>query len=162
MTAQVTVAQSPLRITIKNEESKQPVVGAIVSIKNTDITGTTDAEGRVELRNIPDGEQIVEVLSPGYETREIKLTFPLADPNEQVILIKVNNELGEVTITSTTRISREIDDVPTRIEAINEEEVDEKSNMRPVNVSMVLREYRDQSPADFRDVQYPEYPHSRS
>jgi outer membrane receptor for ferrienterochelin and colicins len=140
MTAQVTVAQSPLRITIKNEESKQPVVGAIVSIKNTDITGTTDAEGRVELRNIPDGEQIVEVLSPGYETREIKLTFPLADPNEQVILIKVNNELGEVTITSTTRISREIDDVPTRIEAINEEEVDEKSNMRPANVSMVLNE----------------------
>jgi outer membrane receptor for ferrienterochelin and colicins len=140
MTAQVTVAQSPLRITIKNEESKQPVVGAIVSIKNTDITGTTDAEGRVELRNIPDGEQIVEVLSPGYETGEIKLTFPLADPNEQVILIKVNNELGEVTITSTTRISREIDDVPTRIEAINEEEVDEKSNMRPANVSMVLNE----------------------
>jgi outer membrane receptor for ferrienterochelin and colicins len=140
ITAQVTFAQSPFRITIKNEESKQPVVGAIVSIKNTDITGTTDADGRVELKNIPDGEQIIEVLSPGYETREIKLTFPLADPNEQVILIKVNNELGEVTITSTTRISREIDDVPTRIEAINEEEVDEKSNMRPANVSMVLSE----------------------
>ncbi len=52
----------------------------------------------------------------------------------------VNNELGEVTITSTTRISREIDDVPTRIEAINEEEVDEKSNMRSANVSMVLHE----------------------
>jgi iron complex outermembrane receptor protein/outer membrane receptor for ferrienterochelin and colicins len=139
-TAQVTFAQSPLRITIKNEESKQPVAGAIVSVKNTEVTGTTDAAGRVELNNIPDGEQIIEVLSPGYETREIKLTFPLTGQSEEVILIKVNNELGEVTITSTTRISREIDDVPTRIEAINEEEVDEKSNMRPANVSMVLNE----------------------
>lgn len=57
-----------------------------------------------------------------------------------MILIRVHNELGEVTITSTTRISREIDDVPMRIEAINEEEVDEKINMRPANVSMVLNE----------------------
>ena len=41
---------------------------------------------------------------------------------------------------TTTRTGREIDDVPTRVEAIDEEEVDEKSNMRPSNVSMVLNE----------------------
>src|SRR4029079_17885808 len=99
-----------------------------------------DASGKLELSNIPDGEQVIEVSSPGYETKELKMTFPLADNSEQVIFIRVHNELGEVTITSTTRISREIDDVPTRIEAINEEEVDEKENMRPANVSMVLNE----------------------
>ena len=140
LTGQSAFAQSTFKATIKNEESKQPVVGAIVTVRGTDISGTTDANGRVELTKIPAGEQIIEVLSPGYEVTELRLTFPLADQSDQVILIRVNNELGEVTITSTTRISREIDDVPTRIEAINEEEVDEKINMRPANVSMVLNE----------------------
>lgn len=137
---QAAFAQNAFKATIKNEESQQPVGGATVSVKGTDITGTTDANGRVELRNIPDGERVIEVFSPGFETKELKLTFPLATENEHLIFIKVNNELGEVTITTTTRISREIDDVPTRIEAINEEEVDEKINMRPSNVSMVLNE----------------------
>lgn len=140
ITGQAALAQNTFRATIKNQEGKQPVAGAIVSVKGTNITGTTDANGRVELTNVPDGEQAVEVFSPGYETKELKLTFPVAAGSEQLILLKVHNELGEVTITSTTRISREIDDVPTRIEAINEEEVDEKINMRPANVSMVLNE----------------------
>lgn len=140
LTGQGAFAQNTFKATIKNEESKQPVAGAIVSVKGTEITGTTDANGKIELINIPGGEHIIEVFSPGYEAKELKLTFPLGDQSDQVILISVHNELGEVTITSTTRISREIDDVPTRIEAINEEEVDEKINMRPANVSMVLNE----------------------
>lgn len=140
LTCTVAFAQNVFKVTVKNEESKQPVAGATVSVKGTEITSTTDANGKVELTNVPDGERIIEVSSPGYETKEVKLTFPLAGPLDQVILIAVHNELGEVTITSTTRISREIDDVPTRIEAINEEEVDEKISMRPANVSMVLNE----------------------
>ena len=138
--APVAFAQNTFKATITNEDSKQPVIGAAVSVKDTEITGTTDADGKVTLINIPDGERIIEVSSPGYETKEVKLTFPLAGSPDVAILMKVNNELGEVTISSTTRISREIDDVPTRIEAINEEEVGEKINMRPANVSMVLNE----------------------
>jgi outer membrane receptor for ferrienterochelin and colicins len=140
LTAPVAFAQNTFKITVKNEGSKQPVVGAVVSAKDTEITATTDSSGKAELNNVPSGERIIEILSPGYEPKELKLTFPLADQSEQVVFIRVDNEMGEVTITSTTRISREIDDVPTRIEAINEEEVDEKMSMRPANVSMVLNE----------------------
>src|ERR1051325_5904268 len=114
--AQAAAAQNAFKATIRNEAHKQPVVGATVSVKDTAITATTDASGKVELLNIPNGEQTIEVISPGYETKEIKLTFPRAEPSEQVILLQVNNEMGEVTITSTPRLSREIDDVPTRIE----------------------------------------------
>ena len=122
-----------------SEDSKLPVVGANVSVKETNIASTTDSNGRVELTNIPDGEQTIVVFSPAHETRELRIVFPRADQAEQVVLLKINT-VGEVTITSTTRISREIDDVPTRIEAISEEEVEEKSVMRPANVSMVLNE----------------------
>jgi hypothetical protein len=44
--------QNNFKAQILNEESKLPVVGAIVSIKNTDIAGTADSNGRVELTEI--------------------------------------------------------------------------------------------------------------
>lgn len=139
LTAQVSLAQSAFKATIKDEVTKEAVAGASVSVKDTAISATTDAQGVAELSNVPDGEQTIVVFFPGYETKELKFTFPLSGPQENLIYIKVTHEYGEVMVTST-RTGREIDDVPTRVEAIDEEEVDEKSNMRPSNVSMVLNE----------------------
>ena len=139
LTAQVSYAQNSLRVTVKDQETREAVEGAKVSVKDTEISAVTGADGVAQLSNVPDGEQTVEIFSAGYETKELTLTFPLAGQGEHLVFIKVTNDLGEVTVT-TTRTGREIDDVPTRVEAIDEEEVDEKSNMRPSNVSMVLNE----------------------
>lgn len=123
---------------VKNDETGQAVVGAKLSIRGLEISATSDSTGKVELRNIPNGEQIIEIFADGYEIQELKLTFPLADQGERQILLKVN-EVGEVIINST-RTGREIEDEPTRVEAIDEEEIDEKSSMRSSNVSMILNE----------------------
>ena len=139
LTAQISFAQNSFKVTVKDEKTRQAVVGATVSVKGTEISATTDASGIAQLTGVPDGEQTIEIFSAGYELRELKLTFPLAGQDENPIFIKITNEFGEVTVAST-RTGREIDDVPTRVEAIDEEEVDEKSNMRPANVSMVLNE----------------------
>jgi iron complex outermembrane receptor protein/outer membrane receptor for ferrienterochelin and colicins len=138
LTAQISYAQNTFKATVQNEETKQAIAGARVSVRGTEISATTDASGRAELANIPDGEQIIEIIAENYEIQELSLTFPLADQSEKLILLKVN-EVGEVVISST-RTGREIDDEPTRVEAIDEEEVDEKSNMRSSNVSMILNE----------------------
>lgn len=128
-----------LKIFVQNKDTKEGVKEATVTVKDTGITATTDADGRAELKNIGDGEQVIEIFSPGFETAELKLSFPLADASERTVLLEINNEVGEVTITST-RTGREIDDEPSRVEAIDEEEIDEKISMRPGNVSMVLHE----------------------
>ena len=138
-TTQVAFSQTTLKVTVKDEATKEAVAGANVTIKNTPISATTDAQGVVQLSGIPDGAQTLVIFSPGYETKELNLTVPLINQRETVVFLKVTNEVGEVTITST-RTGREIDDVPTRVEAIDEEEVDEKTTMRPANVSMVLNE----------------------
>ncbi len=131
--------QNSIKLSIKNEETKEPTVGANVSVKDTEITATTNAGGEIELKNIPDGEQTIEISAAGYETKELKYIFPLADQSEKIIYIKVNYEAGSVII-NTTRTGREIDDTPTRVEAIDEEEIDEKISMRAANVSMILNE----------------------
>jgi iron complex outermembrane receptor protein/outer membrane receptor for ferrienterochelin and colicins len=138
LAARVSFAQTTFNVTVKDEVTKEAVAGASVTVKDTSISATTDVQGVAQLSNVPVGEQTIVIFSPGYETKELKLTFPLAQP-EPVVFLKVVNEVGEVTVVST-RTGREIDDVPTRVEAIDEEEVDEKTNMRPANVSMVLNE----------------------
>lgn len=139
LAAQVSFAQGAFKLTVKDEATKEPIAGASVAVKGTELSAVTDAQGVAQLSNIPDGEQIITIFFPGYEAKELKLKFPVTGPNEIEIFLAVTNEVGEVTITST-RTGREIDDVPTRVEAIDEEEVDEKTNMRPANVSMVLNE----------------------
>ena len=139
LAAQVSFAQNAFKLTVKDRRTREPVAGAKVSVKGTEVSAVTDSAGSALLADVPDGEQTVEIFSVGYETKELKLTFPLNERGASVVFIEVTNELGEVTVT-TTRTGREIDDVPTRVEAIDEEEVDEKSSMRSSNVSMVLNE----------------------
>ena len=136
---QVSFAQTTFKITVKDETTKEAVVGATITVKDTEISAVTDVQGVAQLSGIPEGEQTIIIFSPGYESKELRLVFPLTSENERLVFIRVTNEVGEVTVVST-RTGREIDDVPTRVEAIDEEEVDEKTNMRPANVSMVLNE----------------------
>lgn len=133
------VNKNTIKLTVQIEETREAVAGVKVSVRNTNITATTDAAGRVELTNIPNGVQIIEIAAEGFETQELSFTFPLVDDSEKIINLKVG-ELEEEVVISTTRTGREIDDTPTRVEAIDEEEVDEKSNMRSSNVSMLLNE----------------------
>jgi len=128
-----------IRITVKNKDTQSAISEANVSVKNTEIRAITGADGTAALTNIPDGPQTIEVSALGYESAELKLTFPLAYNAIQTVFLAVNNEVGEVTINST-RTGREIEAEPTRVEAIDEEEIDEKISMRPGNVSMVLHE----------------------
>jgi iron complex outermembrane receptor protein/outer membrane receptor for ferrienterochelin and colicins len=137
-TAQTSYAQNTFKATVQNEETKQAISGAKITVADANISATTDTNGKAELTNIPDGEQIIEVVADGYEIKELKIVFPLADQSENLIFLKIN-EVGEVVINST-RNGREIEDSATRVEAIDEEEIDEKMNMRPANISMVLNE----------------------
>lgn len=141
LTAQITFAQTGNKIAllVQDKETKQGIAEAVVTFKDTEISGKTEANGRVELTGIADGKQTIEIFSPGYETTEISFEFPLTDAAERLVLMENKNEMAEVTV-NTTRTGREIEAEPSRIEAIDEEEIDEKINMRPANVSMVLHE----------------------
>lgn len=128
-----------LKLTVKNKDTQEAIAGAIVAVKDTELTATTNTDGLAQLINIPNGPQTIIVSSPGYDDATVEITFPLAGSMERTVFLELNNELGEVTIEST-RNGREIEAQPSRVEAIDEEEIDEKISMRPANVSMVLHE----------------------
>ncbi|WP_259017085.1 TonB-dependent receptor [Emticicia fluvialis] len=136
--AHYSFAQSIPGFIVKDSKTKESLTGATVSIKGTTNGGTTDAEGRINLKGVADGEQTVVFSFIGYKTSNQKISFPLMA--DIIILLESNDEELEEVVVSTTRISRNIESIPTRIEAISMEEIDEKANMRPNNVSMLLHE----------------------
>ncbi len=133
-------AQNKAIFLIQDAESGENLIGASVLLAGTGSGTTTNEDGIADLENIPDGKQVFEVSYLGYERTTVARQFP-AD-NGKTIRIQLHHEgedLDEVIVT-TSRGSRTIADTPTRIEAIGLEEIDEKSNMRPSNVSMILHE----------------------
>jgi outer membrane receptor for ferrienterochelin and colicins len=134
------VAQNQLIIRIKNAENREPVIGATVQIVNTSIGASADENGTATLLNIPDGQQTILVRSIGFKEKSLTFTFPLTSTEPVEILLEADEEELEEVIITSTRISRNIEDIPTRVESISFEEIDEKTNMRPTNVAMLLHE----------------------
>jgi outer membrane receptor for ferrienterochelin and colicins len=133
-------SQNSFQATVKDEENKQPLVGANVILQGTMIGAITDGNGFVELRGIPDGEQRITFSYIGYGEKSEVFSFPLPQSGAlEVLLHSEAHESEEITVTAT-RSSRTIADIPTRIEAISGEELDEKGNMKPGDIRMLLNE----------------------
>lgn len=134
------VAQNQVTILIKNAENREPVIGASIQLMGTAIGASADENGTAVLSNVPDGRQTILVRSIGFNEKSLALIFPLAISDPIEILLEADEEELEEVIITSTRISRNIEDIPTRVESISFEEIDEKTNMRPTNVAMLLHE----------------------
>ncbi len=132
--------QNTFKAVIKDSETKEPLIGATAILSGTATGATADIDGLITLTNIPNGKQIIEFRYIGYETRKDTFEFPLTTSNLIEIFLKSNaDELDEIVISST-RSSRTIKDIPTRIEFIAGEELEEKGNMKAGDIRMLLSE----------------------
>ena len=134
-------SQNTLKFIVKDSETQTELTGVSVRIQNTTISGITDNNGFLELNSIENGEQKINFVLLGYEEFALNVIFPKQNGETLNIQLTTSEEeeLDEVIVQST-RTSRTIRNTPTRIESIDAEELDEKANMKPANVSMVLHE----------------------
>ncbi|AXT59662.1 TonB-dependent receptor [Aquimarina sp. AD10] len=133
-------AQTVETVSLKvySENEKQPLIGATVYIKKIDKGVITDADGIARFEDVEHGTYTITISFLGYTTIHTKIEVPSTD--DLVYFLKSEgNELDEVVLQST-RSTRTIKRIPTRIEYIGGEELGEKIMMNPTNISMVLRE----------------------
>ena len=130
--------QNAFNATVLDADSKEPLIGVNIFFETLEKGGVTDVDGKIFMQNIPDGTYKVEVSYVGYGEEEIEVTIPQSEPLT-ILLESGSEELEAVTVT-TTRSSRLIQDLPTRLEAITAEELGEKAFMNATNISMLLRE----------------------
>jgi outer membrane receptor for ferrienterochelin and colicins len=140
MYASHALGQNTFKAIIRDNDSKEPLFGATVVLQGTNNGSTTDQNGLVQIKNIPDGRQVMAIRFVGYEEKSDTLDFPLNHSEPIEILLSANKEELEDVIVTATRSSRTIVNIPTRIEAISGEELEEKGNMKPGDIRMMLNE----------------------
>ena len=134
-------AQNTLTGTILDSETKEALAGASASIDSLQIFSSANSKGRFILTDIPDGLHKIKFSFIGYKESSLTITFPpgAADPLE-ILLVNEGEELEEVVIISSTRSTRTIQNIPTRVEFISGEELEEKANMKPGDIRLLLSE----------------------
>ena len=129
---------SDIQIKVISESENEPIFGATVYFEELEKGAVTDFDGIATFNEIPNGEHIIIVSFLGFET--LKTTIQIPSNSDLIFKLKSGgNELDEVVLQSS-RSTRTVKKIPTRIEFIGVEELGEKAIMNPTNISMVLRE----------------------
>ena len=133
-------SQNKFSALIKDNGNDDPIPGVTVLVQQTTVGGISDADGKITIEKIPDGTFTIIFSHVGYKTENHEFTFPLSTNDEIVVALEEEAEELDEVIVSTTRTSRTIESVPTRVESLPLEEIEEKNTMRVNNVSMMLHE----------------------
>ncbi|WP_121809348.1 TonB-dependent receptor [Mucilaginibacter kameinonensis] len=139
----LTYAQNTFKVIVKDEKTKEPLIGATALISGTTKGAAADTSGMIIINGVPDGKQIIRYSFIGYQTRTDTLIFPLSGKVPLFIFLQPAKEEGESlaeVVVGATRSSRTIANIPTRVEVISGEELDEKGNMKPGDIRMLLAE----------------------
>ena len=134
-------SQNTFVTVIKDKKTGEALAGVSVRVLGLPIGNSTDTLGMATIANIPNGKFAIEYKYLGYAEKIDSVNFPLPNNDTVIMLmdVKEDEKLEEVTI-STTRSSRTIADIPTRVEFIAGEELEEKGNMKPGDIRMLLAE----------------------
>lgn len=129
---------SDIQIKVTSKTDSTPLLGATVYFPELETGAVTDFDGIAKFAEIPNGIQNLKISYIGFTPKET--TIEVGTQNVFMFPLESGgHELDEVVIQST-RSTRTVKNIPTRIEFIGEEELTEKAIMNPANISMVLRE----------------------
>jgi outer membrane receptor for ferrienterochelin and colicins len=137
----IAMAQNTFKARVVNDQTKAILKGATATIPYLKKNVSTDTSGLITIINIPNGKFEIEITYIGFSKLEKIYSFPLQHPDQiiEIGLEPSSGELAEVTV-QTTRTNQNLRDIPTRVEALPLEELDEKSTMRPGDIKMLLGE----------------------
>jgi outer membrane receptor for ferrienterochelin and colicins len=134
-------AQNIFKATIKDSLTNEALIGSTAILKGTTNGSSADINGKIEIKNIPDGQQTIVLRYVGYENLVLTFTFPLADSLlEQTLYLKSKAKEMEEVVVSSTRTNSRIEEIPIRVEVLGGEELNEKGSMKPANIAMLLSE----------------------
>jgi outer membrane receptor for ferrienterochelin and colicins len=121
---------------LRDSTSRAPLIGASVGVLGTDVGGTTDARGLVELAPAPAVGTRLRVEALGYQARLVAAPAPGSAPLV-LLLAPSATEIDEVVVTATRTNSR-IEDQPERVEVLGAEEMQEENGIKPGNIASLL------------------------
>lgn len=128
---------SAVVIKVTDAVTKEAISNASVSPKGVPHGTTTYASG-VAFLLLPNGRNEVWITHVEYEGKDVSIVAPATDTI--FVELRPKEEEEEEVVIQSTRSTRTIQNIPTRVEFVAGEELDEKSNMKPGDIRMVLNE----------------------
>ncbi len=125
---------------VRDSVTLEPLIAANVTLVGTTYGAATSADGIFTIRRIPPRAYVLRASFIGYAACDLQVSLAGDDSLFVQVLLQPGHLRTEEVVVTATRTVRNIADVPVRIEAIPQEEVEEKLLMTPSNVAMLLNE----------------------
>ncbi len=122
---------------LKTTRGQSVLPDVTAQITGTKKTTISDHNGQIIFRNLSPGKIKVIFSIVGYNDRSVIFQIPQSD-TIPVIFLQINNFKMEEVIISSSRTSSRIEDLPTKVEVIGSEEMDEESTTIPGNIARLL------------------------
>ncbi|MCC9070995.1 TonB-dependent receptor [Flavobacterium sp. F-65] len=132
-------AQNKIKVLIKDAQTSVPINGVTAKIEQTNVSSVSNAEGLIVFENLQQGVYNVSFSMEGYKSNMASFTIPFTGEFLEISLESEAEKMDEIVVTST-RGTRTISNIPTRVEFIAGEELEEKANMKPGDIRMMLNE----------------------
>lgn len=127
------MAQHTVTVSVKDAVTSAPLPGATLVLPAQH--SMTNENGIAILTNI-NGVQQLKITFIGYQV----YTTTISNQDTLFVLLQPAGEEMDEVVISSTRSTRTIQNIPTRVEFIGGEELEEKGNMKPGDIRMMLNE----------------------
>ncbi len=121
---------------VKDAESKEILTGVTVKIISGTNATVSDNNGSVVFKNLAAGNIRIIFSFVGYEDQTVDFQIPQTETAE--IYLQKKEKKEEEVIINSSRTNSRIEDLPTKVEVIGSEEMDEEASTMPGNIASLL------------------------
>ena len=127
--------RATIRVAVKTEAG--PVAGAVVTMNGA---STSTDESGIATATLPLGKVDVGISKQGFLPAKASLSVDEAREWHVAVDLKPQEQAQEEVTVFATRTDTRIQDLPTRVEVLGQDEIDEKTMMTPGDIVMMLNE----------------------
>jgi len=131
-------SQNNFNCFVKDAESKEALAGVTAKINSSIKATASDVNGSISFSNLPSGNITITFSLVGYDSQSINFHLPQGDTVQAIYLHKAEAKTEEEVIISSSRTNSRIEDLPTKVEVLGSEEVDEEAGTIPGNIASLL------------------------
>ena len=131
-------SQSNFNCFVKNAESKEALAGVTAKITGGTKATASDNNGSIVFKNLAAGTIKIIFSFVGFEGQTISFQIPQGDTMQIIYLQKAPEKTEEEVIINSSRTNSRIEDLPTKVEVIGSEEMDEEAGTMPGNIASLL------------------------
>ncbi len=136
--SQQAFAQHQVKLKIIDSLTQQPLVGATVTCLEEKRGDVTDLDGRATMRLNGLGLEHLSISYIGYSTKVIPVEKFNIDLDLGNIALSIQEKETEVVTISSTRTNTRIENLPTKVEVLGTEELEEENTIKPANINSLL------------------------